>query len=231
MNQQEGGPEPRWPAGGKGGILFPLALLVASKVVIFGLAGPIAGLFGKNPRNVYDGSPAAFLVLGIAAALTVALVFALGMRRIGRMSLRQAGWHSFRARDVALGLAGLVVCLALMLLTARLFNISNYLVRSVSSFSLQQRLFFLLLGAFAAFTEETIFRGLLQPALQARLGPRAGLVTGAVIFAVQHFRFRPLPLINLTGFGLVYGVLRQRTGTLWASAITHALVWAVMGSA
>jgi membrane protease YdiL (CAAX protease family) len=220
----------RWPVGSTGALLFAVALLVASKAVTFGLGGAIARAFGVSPRNVYAASPASFLVLAVTAALTVLLVFLLGMRGLGRVSFRQSGWHPVQPRDVALGVVGLAACLALLLGTAQLFHISQHVVRSVSSFSLHQRAFFLLLGAFAAFSEETLFRGLLQPTLQRKLGRWGGLVLVAVIFALWHFRFRPLPLINLTGLGLVYGALRERTGSLWAPAITHALVWAVMGS-
>jgi len=222
---------PRWPPGTRGAIIFGIVLIGASKVVIFGLAGAVARSLGLSTGDVYDGSPRAFVALGIGAILAVGLVFGVGMRWVGRTSLDQSGWKPFRGRDLLCGLGGFVISLLLMLATAEIQGNTASLIRTVVSFSADQRVFFVLLGVFAAFTEETIFRGVLQPALQARIGCGAGIVVTAVLFAATHFRFRPLVLVNLTGIGLVFGGLRERTGSLWAPAITHALIWSVMGSA
>jgi membrane protease YdiL (CAAX protease family) len=90
--------------------------------------------------------------------------------------------------------------------------------------------FFVIMGLVAAIPEETIFRGILQPTLQRKLGRWTGLVVGALVFAVYHFMFRWPALLGKIGSGLVFGTLRERTGTLWAPAIAHALTWAVLGS-
>lgn len=87
-------------------------------------------------------------------------------------------------------------------------------------------------GYGSAVPEETIFRGILQPTLQKKLGRWPGIVLTAVIFAAYHVHLAfALPrLVSHTCYGIILGVLRERTGTLWAPAFAHALVWIVLGS-
>ena len=93
----------------------------------------------------------------------------------------------------------------------------------------ERLLLIMLVGIEAAFTEESLFRGDLQPALQARLGRWPGLVVCAAIFAVYHLRFSPWGLAGKAIFGGVFGLLRMRTGRLVAPAVAHWISWAVMG--
>ena len=108
----------------------------------------------------------------------------------------------------------------------------NYLVfcrTSVANFTLAATP---LMAVIAAIPEETIFRGILQPTLQAKVGRWPGVALTAAIFSVFHVQFQfALPLL-LSHFcwGLILGLLRERTGTLWAPAIAHMLVWIVLGA-
>lgn len=71
-----------------------------------------------------------------------------------------------------------------------------------------------------AVCEELLHRGLVLPSLCKRLGPPAGLITGAVLFGLSHFNLaRLLPTAAL---GLATGALRLRTGSLWPSILLHA---------
>jgi hypothetical protein len=76
--------------------------------------------------------------------------------------------------------------------------------------------------------EETLFRGYMQPAVQARIGRWLGLATVAVVFAAYHGRFTPAMFLGKLGVGLVLGGLRDRTRTLWAPAVAHVLQWTVL---
>jgi uncharacterized protein len=80
----------------------------------------------------------------------------------------------------------------------------------------------------AAFTEETLFRGYMQPAVQHKLGRWSGLVVVALVFAAYHGRFAPTMFLGKLGVGLVLAGLRERTGTLWAAALAHVLQWAIL---
>src|SRR4029453_15330111 len=68
-------------------------------------------------------------------------------------------------------------------------------------------------------TEESLFRGDLQPTLQRMLGRGAGLLFTALVFAAYHLRFGLWGLLGKTAFGLVFGILRERTGPLGSRAV------------
>lgn len=67
--------------------------------------------------------------------------------------------------------------------------------------------------------EELVVRGVLLPSLVRPLGPAGAVVSSAFLFAAMHadpYRF----LFTLT-VGLVLGVLRLRTGSLWPPIFGH----------
>jgi membrane protease YdiL (CAAX protease family) len=226
---------PRWAIGSTGAIFLTIGLVVAHFVVLFGLGGFIAKALHLNGRTIYAATPASFVMLIVTAALEVVLVFGFGMRGLGRLGFGDVGWKGLGARDAIFGVVGFLACGAVTLAVLVVLWKSpaaavNHLVGSVSSFTAAQRIFFVLMGAFAAFGEETIFRGILQPTLQRKMGRWPGLVAAAIIFGVYHLKLRPVVLLSKVLTGFVLGGLRERTGTLWAPATAHALIWAVLGT-
>jgi uncharacterized protein len=214
----------------KSSIGWALALVLAHMVVLFGLGRLVAGRW-LGVTDSMGGSPAAFAALGILGLLDYLLVIRLGLGRVVGLSLADVGWRTPGRRDVVLGLVGLVIAVALLLALIQAFvGQVGFVFEKVRGFGPQQRLMFLAIGAFAGFAEETLFRGFLQPALQAKLGRWPGLLVGAIIFAVYHLNPRPLPLAGKLALGLIYGVEREATGRLWAPALTHLLVWVVLGT-
>lgn len=71
----------------------------------------------------------------------------------------------------------------------------------------------------APIVEELFFRGFVQRAAVARLGRGPGLAVTAVAFGLVHFQLLQLPA--LVAFGLVLGLLADRTGRLGPSILTH----------
>jgi len=92
-----------------------------------------------------------------------------------------------------------------------------------------ERLLGMLIGIEAALTEETLFRGDLQPTVQQILGRGAGQILTAVLFALYHLQFGLWGLLGKTAFGLVFGLLRDRTGRLISPAVAHWISWTVLG--
>lgn len=68
--------------------------------------------------------------------------------------------------------------------------------------------------------EEYIFRGLVLRGFEASLSPRRALVGSALLFALVHPLTSFLPVLVL---GLATGLAFQRTGSLAAAVLTHAL--------
>ena len=67
--------------------------------------------------------------------------------------------------------------------------------------------------------EELYFRGLLQTAVTRRLGPVWGIAIASAVFGLSHFQ--PIELPALVAFGVVLGVLYQRTGRLGPAIVAH----------
>jgi len=215
-------------------IPFSFVVLLAHFAVMFGVGFALLLALGVAPRTIPDAPPLAFVALAIAGSLDIGLVFAGLLRRFGRISFAELGWSRFRLADVALGLVGLALLVAIvyldLVLDARLGwgEALGRLGQSIADVSLRQRAFCFLIGLVAAFTEDTLFRGYMQPAVQARIGRWLGLVTVAVVFAAHHGRFTLAIFLGKLGVGLVLGGLRDRTRTLWAPAIAHVLQWTVL---
>lgn len=77
-----------------------------------------------------------------------------------------------------------------------------------------------LAGIVAPFFEELIFRAFLQPLLVQNLGDRGGVVVTSIAFALLHGTSAFLPIFGLS---LVLGSLMQRTQSLIAVWLIHAL--------
>ena len=96
---------------------------------------------------------------------------------------------------------------------------------------------FLGIFLFTAIPEELLFRGLIQNCLERMAGRRIlGLMLASLVFGASHLNNGP-PIPNYKYFfmasvaGVFYGIAWQRTRSLTASGVTHALVdtaWTVL---
>ena len=78
-----------------------------------------------------------------------------------------------------------------------------------------------LVGVAAPLVEETMFRGLLYPAMAARIRPALAIPINGLLFALVH---ADLPvLLPLLALGSVLAYLRHRTGSVLPGMITHGL--------
>ena len=77
----------------------------------------------------------------------------------------------------------------------------------------------------AAFGEECLFRGLLQPLLCRTWGPIVGIVAASLAFTAIHVfgGWRdPVSLLNITLAGAWFGLLAWRTGGILGPTLAHA---------
>jgi membrane protease YdiL (CAAX protease family) len=84
----------------------------------------------------------------------------------------------------------------------------------------------------ASFSEETLFRGVLQTGLRSRLPAWAAIALQAALFSVSHVALEPAAsvgkLLALAGFrfaaGVVLGTLFEVRGSLRAAGIAHGII-------
>ena len=115
-----------------------------------------------------SGLRASLILAGLSALPFIALLF------FRRQPLRSAGWGSANLR------IGLLVGLALALLTIFLRNRFNDIVRGLPP----EQITLLLYWLGICLLEESIFRGYIQPRLAAWLGEIPGWVLVAALFAL-----------------------------------------------
>jgi membrane protease YdiL (CAAX protease family) len=227
----------RWPIGTTGALWLAFLLIIGHYVAMFGVGGVLAIALGiTDRREIWQAPPAAFIINIAVGLFEIGVVLRLGMCRYARLSFREAGWSGLAPRDLAYGVLGFAVfTLVITCVFAAESGFKDaiaYIVDRVADYTPQQRVFFVLMGLIAAIPEETIFRGIMQPTLQKKVGRWPGILLTAAIFAVYHIHFQfELPrIISHFCWGLILGLLRERTGTLWAPAIAHALAWIVLGA-
>ena len=79
----------------------------------------------------------------------------------------------------------------------------------------------LLNSVMPAVVEETAFRGLMQRELQVFVPESQAVLLQAIAFGIMHLA--PIVFVSHVGFGLLLGVLRQRTGSVLPGMVIHAL--------
>jgi membrane protease YdiL (CAAX protease family) len=89
--------------------------------------------------------------------------------------------------------------------------------RATDSFGITMLI--LIVGIGAPIVEEIFYRGLLQRSLERRFGVWPGILGSALLFGASHFQLLQLPALVL--FGIVLGLLAQRTGRLAAPIAAH----------
>lgn len=228
---------PRWPIGTTGALWLAFSLIIGHYLAMFGVGGALTIALGiHDRREIWEAPPAAFVINMGVGLFEIGIVLGLWMRRYARLSFREAGWTGLAQRDVGYGVLGFA---AFAIVVTSVFAAEDgfgeaiaYIADRIANYTPQQRALFVLMGVIAAIPEETIFRGILQPTLQTKVGRWPGILLTALIFALYHVHFAfELPrIITHTSWGLILGVLRERTGTLWAPAIAHALMWIIFGA-
>lgn len=222
---------PRWPEGSTKRLAHGALLVFLQPLV------PVAAWVVQRDRlfdeagTFLEPPPLAFLLAALQGGLAIAVLVGALLCLPARMSLRELGWARLSPQGAILGVAGGIATVAatLALLAAFGTNVRD-LVGQMRSASFGQRAFAALVAIQIAFFEETVFRGYVQPSASKRFGRWAGVIAVALLYAAwhpPHFDLRSF--VTRLAQGLLYGLLRDRTGTLAAPAVAHALFWTTFG--
>lgn len=81
------------------------------------------------------------------------------------------------------------------------------------------------------FTEELLYRGLVQPKLEQVISSTEALIVQAALFSAAHLS--PVILVTHFGMGLALGWVRRRSGSLFPGILLHAAwnAWVVWSAA
>ena len=81
----------------------------------------------------------------------------------------------------------------------------------------------------AAWVEENIFRGYLQHIFITKYGTLKGILLQALIFSIAHIGFyqNSVNYFSAFTFGIIIGIIREKSGGLVAPFIAHGLYWMI----
>src|SRR5262245_3317362 len=89
-------------------------------------------------------------------------------------------------------------------------------------------IFLLALVVAGPLAEEFLFRGFLFSGfLQSRLGPFGAIALTALAWAAIHGQYDLYGMGTVAAIGVVLGLIRWRTGSLWLCALLHGVMNAV----
>ena len=206
-----------------------LWLIVAAPLVVqFAFTGLAAGAL--RAAGLIEGGdttltrlPEALVLLASYVVLGAAIL--LAARALGRPAEVLALRRTPLVQGAALAGAGLVAGLVLAIALEPIFHgqasqriaigpIDDPAAAAALAISVLT-----VVGA-AAVLEELYFRGLLYGRLDARFGTASAVVGSAGIFGLAHFEPNAFP--TLFALGLVLGLLRWRTASVWPGMAVHA---------
>jgi len=129
-------------------------------------------------------------------------------------------------RDLGIALAFWIVALIVLGIVAHLLHLQQMgqNVRFLGPEGRLQIALWVMVSLTAGICEETIFRGYLQKQFICWFGNAfAGIVLSAAIFGAAHIYQGPKATVVIGVYGLMFGILAWKRGTVRPGMITHAL--------
>lgn len=193
-------------------------------------AGPvvIGVLYGIWVRLVGDSAVASVVADGAVACL--ALSGAIMNRRLVRRALRFPGARGWGATLLVALVAAPTVMLLFSLLETLGFRFSGGYLGPYVDDGWPPWVGFVSVAVVTPLSEETLFRGLIQPKLEQFVRPTEALIVQAALFSAAHLSM----VILVTHFlmGLSFGWVRRRTQSLLPGILLHGAwnAWVVAHS-
>ena len=214
-------------------------------MIVFAVFAAVSLALGFALKPQYSGSPVMFAVVAAPYAVFAAVA-------IYRMWDEGVLADKLRPKSGDLGFGAFVAMMLFfgaiagrMLLAPHGSQREGWLIRLYLQFGeperLQQRFVMLSLTiAFVAALEELVWRGLVFPKLEEKIGTRRAWPATAVLYALAHTPtlwvlrdpfagLNPLVFVAALGCGLVWGLIVAQTGRLPVAIVSHAFfTWAVV---
>ncbi len=154
-----------------------------------------------------------YAMVGVPLLLAVTLTARLLDLSRNSLGLRLPSWRP----QMAITSSGLPLSLAAFILLRPEPLIAGLDWRDVAIGSL-------ILMIFTGFTEEIIFRGILQQVANEILGP-AGVLCSSILFATMYIGSLSLSYMLFIGLvGLFFGWCVNRTGSIWGVVLAHSIL-------
>ena len=198
------------------GVVYTAA--VAVRTVLAHREMDIAEAAQMAAERLLAGAPAVALLANVFVVAVLLLWFRLRHKPLGEAAglRRCSGWTAAFSAFAALGLF-VAINLALALLPEAWLTAYNADMAPIASAGLLTALSIVVMGPLA---EELVFRGIIQTRLLRAMPVWAAVVLQAVLFGVTHGT--PVQMAYAFLMGLVFGLLRSRTGSILPGFAAHA---------
>jgi membrane protease YdiL (CAAX protease family) len=220
---------PRFKWGSNQQIVFSFAVAVLGLALLVGFVFFVfVPLLLGGSTTFFTGSLREILATALTLAFAIAFVQVV-LVRAARVSWRELGWDTSDLRaDLGWGLIGHASTQIIFfgVLYWRGESFTQYL-DTLRAMNTGRHIQTIMTGVQVAIMEESIYRGYMQKGLMKRLPPLLAITLMAVVFSICHLQFEPIFLAINFAYGMIWGVLRHRTGRLFAPALAHFLNWAV----
>jgi membrane protease YdiL (CAAX protease family) len=219
-----------WATAGFGLVIIVIFIIIQSLVAAAFIvnkivANPELDIIGLADKLVSDGN--LITAATIASALVCgALILVIIKVRHGARLADYLAFKSISFRSVAIMLA---ITIAFVLFTSGVSILlkrpadSDFITAAYKSVT-PLPLFWIALVIFAPLFEEMFIRGFLFIGfVRSGLGPVGAVLLTALVWAGLHIQYGLYEIAVIFTLGIVLGIVRYRTGSLWCSFIIHSL--------
>lgn len=162
----------------------------------------------------------------ISAIVGVGLIFIVVKVRRDVTIAEYLGFRSISVRTVLVVLAISMAFILVSVLVNTGFNRSSesdIMVKAYTT-SVWPVLFWVAVVIIGPFFEELLFRGFLFEGFkQSRIGVVGTIILTSLVWAGFHLQYRLFDIAWIFVLGVIFGIVRHKTGSLWAPMIMHAL--------
>ena len=223
-----------WATVGFGLVIIVVSLFVQ---VVITIVFVVAGFFtetepGLNELGFFDWLETINLGLLISLSVIISSVVCIALlivfikARRGDTVAGYLGLKAISAKAALVSLAVLVVFLGLEVLANTVFEApaeSDIMVDAYAS-SVWPALFWIAVIVVGPVFEEVLFRGFLFQGLRySRIGVIGAVIVTSLVWAVSHLQYGLFQIAWIFVFGIILGIMRYRTGSLWTPMIMHVL--------
>lgn len=239
-------PKPRgrlwgiWATIGFGLVIISADMLIQTAVAIIYYYAKTASDPDIDKSLFIDNLDSDGLYLSIAAITSaiagIGLIILFIKLRKGRTVTEYLGLKRITGKDI-LAMVGIFMGLLILAAITSAFieesQDSDFTIE-VYNTSIWPVLFGIAVVLFAPAFEEAFFRGFLFAGLrQYPIGDTGAIVLTAVMWAMLHVQYEIYGMLVILVLGIVLGIVRSKTGSLWNVIIIHSLwnLFAVVGAA
>jgi len=220
-----------WQTIGFGLVIFAIyfaATLIVAFVYVFIQATTSGGLditqLASNLTS--DGLLISLAVIASGIAGTGFIILFVKFRK-GISISEYLGFRKITKKTIAVLTAVFAALFLLSLLADRFITVPQDAEFSTEAYltSVWPPLLWSAVVIFAPIFEEMFFRGFLFVGLkESRLGASGAIILTAFLWAALHTQYSPYGMMTILLLGIVFGIVRLVTGSLWSTLFLHA-VW------